>query len=109
PASASAPVARDASAPASMSAADKARRRRELGDTLGGQLALWWVELPRGGKLALLTVTTCFLVGMLGALAYVFRSKLEARSKGPEPVALSLQAVPDSFGLGDGVTWEQPD
>ncbi|MFL5357170.1 FHA domain-containing protein [Archangium sp.] len=104
-----APAARASSGAAGLSAADKARRRRELGDTLGGQLALWWVELPRGGKIALLTVATCFLVGMLGALTYVFRSKLELRSKGPEPVALGLQAVPDSFGLGEGVTWEQPD
>lgn len=92
-----------------MSAADKARRRRELGDTMGGQLALWWLDLPRGGKIALITVATCFLVGMLGALAYVFRSKLDVRPKGPEPVALGLQAVPDSFGLGEGVMWEQPD
>jgi FHA domain-containing protein len=108
-ASASAAAARASSGADGMSAADKARRRRELGDTMGGQLALWWFELPRGGKIALLTVATCFIVGMLGALAYVFRSKLDVRPKGPEPVALGLQAVPDSFGLGEGVTWEQPD
>jgi hypothetical protein len=28
---------------------------------------------------------------------------------GPEPVTLGLQPLPDSFGLGEGVMWEQPD
>ncbi|WP_233262206.1 FHA domain-containing protein [Vitiosangium sp. GDMCC 1.1324] len=92
-----------------LSAADKARRRRELSDTLGGQLSLWWLELPRGGKGALLTVAVCFLVGMVGALAVAFRPQLEAGSRGPEPRSLGLQVLPDSFGLGEGVTWPQPD
>ena len=91
------------------SAADKARRRRELSETLGGQLALWWLDLSRGGKLVLSTVVLLLLAGVVGGLAVVFKPNLEGLSRAPEPTSLGLQTVPDSFGLGEGVTWEQPD
>ncbi|WP_257462469.1 FHA domain-containing protein [Archangium lipolyticum] len=97
------------SASAGLSAAEKARRKRELGDTLGGQLRLWWSELPGGGKFALLTVAACFVVGMVAAFVVVFRPKFEMGPKGPEPTSLGLQVLTDSFGLGEGVTWLQPD
>ncbi|WNG35995.1 FHA domain-containing protein [Archangium violaceum] len=102
-------AARASSGASGSSAADLARRRRELSHTLGGQLKLWWLEMPRGGKAALLTVATCFLVGMVGALVAVFRPQVDSGPSGPEPRALGLQALSDSFGLGEGVTWEQPD
>ncbi|WP_239015422.1 FHA domain-containing protein [Archangium violaceum] len=102
-------AARASSGAAGPSAADLARRRRELSNTLGGQLALWWLEMPRGGKVALLTVATSFLVGMVAALVIVFRPEVDTGPTGPEPTSLGLQALPDSFGLGEGVTWEQPD
>ncbi|WP_375773788.1 FHA domain-containing protein [Archangium gephyra] len=105
---AAAPV-RASSGADGLSAADKARRRRELNETLGGQLALWWLELSRGGKIALASVAFVLLAGAVGALAVVFRPALEGVSRGPEPTSLGLQVVPDSFGLGEGVTWEQPD
>jgi hypothetical protein len=53
-------------------------------------------------------VAPCVVVGMVAALAVVFRPSLEA-SRGPEPQILGLQVLPDSFGLGEGVTWAQPD
>ncbi|AKJ02687.1 type III secretion system (T3SS) inner membrane Yop/YscD-like protein [Archangium gephyra] len=113
PARAAAPTAPARPSPASgadgLSAADKARRRRELNETLGGQLALWWLGLSRGGKLVLSTVVLLLLAGMVGGLAVVFRPSLEGLSRGPEPTSLGLQVVTDSFGLGEGVTWEQPD
>lgn len=92
-----------------LSAADNARRRRELSETLGGQLTLWWLELSRGGKLVLSTVVLLWVAGLVGGLAIVFRPDLEGMSRGPEPMSLGLQPVPDSFGLAEGVTWEQPD
>ncbi|HEX5747889.1 MAG TPA: FHA domain-containing protein [Archangium sp.] len=92
-----------------LSAADKARRRRELSETLGGQLTLWWLGLSRGGKLVLSTVVLLLLAGVVGGLAIVFKPDLEGLSRGPEPTSLGLQTVTDSFGLGEGVTWEQPD
>ena len=107
-AAAPAAAARASSGTAGPSAVDKARRRRELSDTLGGQLVLWWLELSRGGKFALATVALLMLAGAVGGLAIVFRPALEGVSRGPEPTSLGLQGVPDSFGLGEGVTWVQP-
>jgi hypothetical protein len=92
-----------------LSAAEKARRQRLLGSTQGGQWSLWWETLSTGKRLVLGGVATCFLAGMVGALAVVFRSAEEARSRGTEPGTLAVNALPDSFGLGEGVTWEQPD
>ncbi|WP_233166376.1 FHA domain-containing protein [Archangium sp. Cb G35] len=92
-----------------LSAADKARRRRELSETLGGQLTLWWLGLSRGGKLVLSTVVLLLVAGAVGGLAVVFQPNLEGLSRGPEPESLGLQPVTDSFGLGEGVTWEQAD
>ncbi len=92
-----------------LSAADKARRRRELSETLGGQLVLWWLGLSRGGKLVLSTVALLLLAGIVGALSAVFRPDLDGVTRGSEPTSLGLQVVPDSFGLGEGVMWEQPD
>lgn len=96
--------------PAGLSAAEKARRRRELGETLGGQLSLWWSELSGGGRFALFTVALCFVLGM-GATLYVvfFSQDGQTGPTGPEPRSLGIQALPDSFGLGEGVTWPQPD
>ena len=107
--SAAAAPARPA-APAGLSAAEKARRRRELGETLGGQLSLWWSELSGGGRFALLTVALCFVLGMGGTIYVVFFPQDgQTGSSGPEPRSLGIQTVPDSFGLGEGVTWVQPD
>jgi pSer/pThr/pTyr-binding forkhead associated (FHA) protein len=104
----SAPAA--ASAPSGMTAADKARRRRELGGTLGGQFTLWWSELSGLGKTALLTLACCFLAGTGAALKIVFAPPVDNQgANGPEPRMLGLQTLPDSFGLGEGVKWQQPD
>ncbi len=108
PASAAAPAR--ASGPEGLSAADKARRRRELGVTMGGQLTLWWSELSGVGRAALLLVALCFVGGMGAAVHYVFRSGVGLTGpSGPEPVTIGLQQLPDSFGLGEKVMWAQPD
>ncbi len=92
------------------SAADKARRRRELGGSMGGQLALWWSALSGGGKFAMGLVALCFVAGMVAAIHFVFGgSEGRMGPSGPEPETLGSQSLPDSFGLGEGVTWEQPD
>ncbi len=107
-----APVRKSESAPASpgLSAADKARRRRELGGTLGGQFSLWWSELSGAGKGVLLALACCFVLGTGVVLKVVFRpSAGEQAATGPEPTVLGLQVLPDSFGLGNDVKWSQPD
>ncbi|WP_225414063.1 FHA domain-containing protein [Stigmatella hybrida] len=95
--------------PGAMSAAERARLRRQLGKTLGGQLRLAWGQLsPRGkvlagGAAALLVGTIAFM------LAAVFRPEGGSRPLGPEPSVLSLRPLTESFGLGEGVVWTRPD
>ncbi|HZI12217.1 MAG TPA: FHA domain-containing protein [Myxococcus sp.] len=91
------------------SAAERARRRRELSGSRGGQLALWFNQLPLKTRAAVGVGTLSVVLGSLVALAYVFWPEAGPGAKGPEPVALGRDAVTDSFGLGEGVTWENED
>ncbi|WP_240360619.1 FHA domain-containing protein [Pyxidicoccus caerfyrddinensis] len=104
--------ARPAPAPAAegMTAAERARRRRELAGSGGGQLALWWGELSRGARVVVGLGMALVLAGGLGALGWVFLPEGgKSGRRGPEPLSLGVDPVPDSFGLGEGVQWERPD
>jgi hypothetical protein len=92
-----------------LSAAERARLRRQAKETLGGQLMLWWKELSPKGKSVAGVMTGLVVVGLLAVLINVFRPAKSARPKGPEPTEISLAPLPDSFGLGEGVTWRRPD
>ncbi len=93
-----------------LSAAERARQRRQAKETLGGQLLLWWKELSAQGKSVAGVVTGLVVVGlMVGVVSVFLPSKSRARPVGPEPAELSLSPLPDSFGLGEDVTWKRPD
>jgi hypothetical protein len=93
-----------------LSAAERARRRRELSATLGGQFMLWWAQLSPRGKSAAGVLTGLVIVAMAVTSLAVFRSgKRSSPPRGPEPTRLGLTPLPDSFGLGEGVTWKAPD
>jgi hypothetical protein len=95
---------------AALSAAERARQRRQARETLGGQLLVWWKELSPRGKSVAGVMTGLVLVGMIALVLSVFRpARSTARPKGPEPTEISLTPLPDSFGLGEGVTWTRPD
>ncbi|MDC0708806.1 FHA domain-containing protein [Stigmatella sp. ncwal1] len=92
-----------------LSAAERARLRRQMGKTLGGQLRLGWAGLSPRGKVAV-GVGAGLLVGTLAVmLLSVFRPDGTLRPLGPEPSVLSLSPLPDSFGLGEGVVWTRSD
>ncbi|WP_255203568.1 FHA domain-containing protein [Myxococcus sp. AM011] len=99
-----------APAPTGPTAADRARKRRELAGTRAGQLWLWWRGLPLARKLLTSTVTL-FILGLAGsALAFVFLpGGVASGGQGVEPLTLGVENVPDSFGLGEGVRWEHTD
>jgi hypothetical protein len=96
-------------APGGLSAAERARVRRQMGKTLGGQLRLAWGQLsPRGKVLA--GGAAALLVGTIAVmLVVVFRPEVSFRPRGMEPSVLSLQPLTESFGLGEGVVWTRPD
>ncbi len=85
-------------------AADRARRRRRFGSTLGGQLRFHWSELPLRAKQALMGAAALLILGIAVA---VWPS--DRRPSGPEPEVLTRQPLEGSFGVGKGVTWERPD
>jgi hypothetical protein len=107
------PLAREASstaAEAPLSAAERARQRRQAKETLGGQLLLWWKDLSPTGKSVAGVITGLVVVGlMMGVVSVFLPSKAKARPTGAEPSELSLSPLPDSFGLGQDVTWKRPD
>ncbi|MFB1481527.1 hypothetical protein [Corallococcus sp. RDP092CA] len=90
------------------SAADKARKRRQLGKTLSGRFLLFWQrqsKLKRIGFASLAAVGGLVVVTLLAALAMPSAIRLPGR----EPFKLGMEPVMDSFGLGEGVRWVHAD
>lgn len=96
--------------PAAPSAAERARLRRQQMATLQGQVLVKWRELPyRIRAVAGVVTGLLILVVVIGGLSAARSDKGPVRPSGPEPTVLGESPVADSFGLGDGVTWKQPD
>ena len=96
-------------APVALSAAERARERRELQKSSSGKLKVMWMDLPLPGKIA---------VGVLGggailaALIFTVMALIPKRvEKRIEVVELNPNGdpVPESYGLGDDVDFERPD
>nr|WP_245772389.1 FHA domain-containing protein [Myxococcus fulvus] len=103
------PVTKAAPAPGA-TAADRARERRELARSRGGQLVLGWRGLSLPRKLLTGAVLLLVLGGVSVGLAAVFLpGGTGLGGSRVEPSSLGLEAVTDSFGLGEGVRWEHPD
>ncbi len=93
-----------------LSAAERARERRQARETLGGQLLLWWKELSIAGKSVAGIMMGLVVVGLIVVGVSVFRpAKGNTGPVGPEPSEISISPLPDTFGLGEGVTWKRPD
>ncbi len=93
-----------------LSAAERARLRRQRVGTLGGQLRVWWGELSPRGKSIAGVVAGLVIVAAAALLVNGLRPvRGLARPMGPEPTELGLTPLADSFGLGEGVTWNRPD
>jgi len=91
-----------------LSAAERARIRRESKGMVGN-LRIFWREAS-ASKRAVLGVGGVGTVLMFLGVAYVLG--LRDPSSEPshaEPWVLARKAIPDSFGLGEGVTWLRAD
>lgn len=102
--------ARDAKSQPNLSAAERARQRRQLSKSATGRVQLAWNELPRpvrvlAGVLAL--VATLAVVGFAAKLTFSGSSKPQR----PEPAVLRAngEVVSESFGYGEGVDFDRPD
>lgn len=90
------------------SAADRLRRRRQYGDTLGGQLQFLWDGLSTATKAMILGGTALLVLGTGGGLYLLFKPADTGVVLPPEPTALGRTPLPYSFGYGD-VDYERSD
>ena len=106
-AAASSPVREVRGNLAKMDAVDRVRLRRELSDTMGGQLRLWWLDLEQGARRLTLAALLLVTLGIVATLWFVFRPAggADRGPTGPEPVALGSVPAAGTFGWGEGVTW----
>ena len=103
-------VARPApSAPGgALSAAERARIKRESSG-VAGQFKLFWLEASPQVRAALVGLGLVSALGLMGVAYWMVLGGEAQVARGPEPATLSSRPIEDSFGLGEGVTWERPD
>jgi hypothetical protein len=92
-----------------MSAAERARLRRELSKSSAGKLQVFWMDLPLPGKIAVAVFGGGLILALLGfTISALIPKKVEKRI---EVVELNPNGdpVPESYGLGDDVDFERPD
>ena len=90
-----------------LSAADRARIRRESGG-VNGSARIFWAESSGARKAGVLGALTLLLLGGGGA-AFFFLRDPNAEPLKPEPFQLTKAPITDSFGIGPGVTYVRAD
>ena len=95
--------------PAVPTAADRARERRELQRSTTGRAQLLWNELPRPTRIAVGIISGLATLGMLALLVSAVMPKRVAKKYEPTELVPNGETIPDSFGLGDSVTFPRPD
>ncbi len=102
------PVAIAAAEP-ELSAADRARERRELQRSSMGRLQVLWSEFPRPTRIAVGLISALLTVAMLGTLVRAVMPKRIVKKNEPEQLTPNGEPLSDSFGDGDGVDFSRPD
>lgn len=91
-----------------LSAAERARIRREAGNPGLAALRIWWAEASEKKRKAVLIASAVAGVLIAGLCVYAVLPR-EAGRKVAEPGVLSAESVKYSFGLGEDVTFDRPD
>ncbi|NOK13746.1 FHA domain-containing protein [Corallococcus exercitus] len=97
-----------ASSGGGLSAAERARIRRET-PGLVANLRLFWAEANSKVRAGVMAGGGVVVLGLFALMYWLVLGGDDKVQKGEEPVRLSNQPINDSFGLGDGVTWNRPD
>lgn len=108
---ASGAVERAAPREGGLSAAEKARIKRESPGPLAA-LKLFWLQASAGVRRGIMAAGGLVVLGLVaGAYYYVISQDigLGGPRRGPEPMELSNKAIPDVFGLGEGVDFPKAD
>jgi pSer/pThr/pTyr-binding forkhead associated (FHA) protein len=93
-----------------LTAADKARIRRNAQKSTSGRVRYAWSQLPKVARVALIVVAVLAVLGIGGGVTVAVMPKQKAKLP-PEPQELAANApiIKASFGTGDGVMYERPD
>ncbi len=84
-----------------LTAADRARMRRQLNQSAGGRVQLLWQDLPKGARAVLAIFGAVLLVGTVGLAGYVAWPRTRVNRPEPRTLPSDGQAIEDSFGSGD--------
>ncbi len=92
-----------------VSAAERARERRELQKSSSGRALLLWSDLSKPARIVLGIVGSIAIIGMLGLVVMAVIPKRVVRKI--EPLVLTPNGDPlaESFGAGDNVDFPRPD
>lgn len=98
-----------AAAEPEMTAAEKARQRRELQRSSSGRAQLLWSQLSLPAKIAVGTLGALFTVGLFAGAVFAAMPKKVEHKVEPVELVPNGDGILDTFGLGDGVTFVRPD
>lgn len=89
------------------SAAERARERRAMQQSIGGKLMLAFRDMPGVAKVIVALVLVVVVVGSLGGAIYL--ATRPDKPPRPEPLSLVPDAdpIPDVFGEGEGVDYRR--
>lgn len=92
------------------SAAERSRRRRLRGESLGAQAAAWWSDLPL--KTRAIVAAACGLIvsgAIIGLVQFLRPEEGPPLPTEPDRLPVSHERVRYFFGLGEGVEYPRPD
>jgi hypothetical protein len=91
-------------------AAERARQRRLLRESLGTQAAAWWADLPLKSKaIAAAAVGLIFSVVVISLVQFFRPEPGPVLPSEPEKLLVSHERVRYFFGVGDGVDYKRVD
>ncbi len=91
-----------------LSAAERARIRRESRGPIGA-LKVFWIESGPGARTGAVVAAAVVLLAAVALPGYFWWARAGGPTLGPEPSVLTNTPIEASFGLGDGVSYERPD
>ncbi|AKJ01034.1 type III secretion system (T3SS) inner membrane Yop/YscD-like protein [Archangium gephyra] len=91
-----------------LSAAERARIRRES-PGLVAQARLFWADASLLVRNAIIALGVLSALGLVGVVYWLVLGGETKVTRGPEPTVLGSTPIDDSFGLGEGVMWENAD
>ncbi len=93
-----------------MTAADRARARREAQKSALGRVSIALGDMSTGARIFTYLLMGIFAVGTVGGGLYLAWPKPQGPKKiEPTELIANSPAVRDSFGTGEGVEWQRPD